>query len=104
MKQLTGREPVRRSGAAQRGQHVELPILQIMGAERIRAEAVQAPGQPADPREHLHWRNIEIRTFPSPGLDDGVDLIPAAGRSHPESRWLRAAEIARRRTEISAEL
>ncbi len=100
MEELTGREPVRRSGAAQRGQHVELPILQIMGAERTRAEAVQAAGQSANPREHLHRRKIEIRTFPSPGLDDGVDLIPRLAGHTRSLDGLRAAEIARRGTEL----
>ena len=100
MEELTGREPVRRSSAAQRGQHVELPILQIMRAERTRAEAVQAPGQPANPREHLHRRKIEIRTFPSPGLDDGVDLIPLLAGHTRSLDGRRAAEIARRRTAI----
>ena len=35
---------------AQGSQHVKLPILQIMRAERICAEAVQAASQPTNPR------------------------------------------------------
>jgi hypothetical protein len=85
--QLPRRKPVRRPRAAECSQHIELPGLQIMGAERIRAEPVQVPREPADPGEDFHWRHVKIRAFSPPGLHDGVDLISGRLEDHtPESR------------------
>ena len=61
-----------------------------MGAERIRAEPVQVPREPADPGEDFHWRHVEIRAFSPPGLHDGVDLI--SGRLEDHTRESRCEE------------
>ena len=84
-KQLPRRKPVRRTRATQGRQHVELPGLQIVRAECVRSDAVQVAGQPADAGKHLHRRNVQVRTFATPGLDDGVDLVPGWLAGHTRS-------------------
>ena len=49
--QPAGGELVRRAGAAQRGQHVELPRLDLGGGERLAAGQVEVAGEPGDPAE-----------------------------------------------------
>jgi hypothetical protein len=51
-------------------------------------------GEPADAREHLHGRDIEVRTFSSPGLNDCVDFVPDRLAGHIGS--LRVASVGNR--------
>ena len=60
LQQLAGGQLVRRSGPAKGREYVELPGLQAVGLERLAAGAVQVPGQPADPGQHLHRRHVEV--------------------------------------------
>jgi hypothetical protein len=64
-----------------------------MGAERTRAESVQVSSQTADAGEDLHRRNVEVRTFPSPGLNDGVDLIPGRLDDHIGSLDVKSLDV-----------
>ena len=36
---------------------------------------VEAMGEPREPGEHLHRRNVQVRAFASPGRDDAVHLV-----------------------------
>ena len=73
--QGAGGGAVGRARAAQRGQHVELPALEPVPAERGGAGAVHVPGQPVDPGEDLHGRGVEVGPFAAPGVDEVVDLV-----------------------------
>ena len=73
--ELPGGELVRGPRAPQRGQHVELPGLQAVLGEGQPARAVQVPGQPAHPAEHLEWFHVEVRALPAPRCDQPIDLV-----------------------------
>ena len=70
-----GREVVGPARPAQCGEHVELPGLELVRGERLLAGAVEVAGEARDAAEHLHGRDVDIRTLSFPGLDDGVDLV-----------------------------
>ena len=94
--QPTGGELVRRPGPAQRGQHVELPGLEVVRREGLTPGEVEVPGQPGDPAEDLQRRDVEVGPLALPGRDQAVDLVPACGsaRTMP-SRLLTSRHIAR---------
>ena len=64
--EAAGGELVRRTGAAQRGQHVELPLLDAVRREGVAAGQLEAPGQPADPAEHRRPAPGRGRRAPGP--------------------------------------
>ena len=76
--QLPGGELVGRAGASQRGQHVELPQLEALVGEGAAARDVEVVAQPADPAQHLHGGQVEVRALALPGRDQAVDVIVMA--------------------------
>jgi hypothetical protein len=78
VQQATGGELVRRARPAQRRQHVELPRLDPVRREGLPPGAVEQPGQPADPAEHLHRGQVEVGPLAVPRLDQLVDLVTHA--------------------------
>jgi hypothetical protein len=56
-----------------------------MRAEGIPSDAVQVAGQPADAGKHFHRRDVQVRTFATPSLNDGVDLVPGWLAGHTRS-------------------
>ena len=73
----SGGEPVGLTGATQRGEHVELPALEAVAAERLATRTVEVTGQPGDPAEHLQRCDIEVGTLAPPRRDEVVDLVAA---------------------------
>ena len=73
-----GGEHVGLAGPAQRGQHVELPAVEIVRGERIAACAVDVPGQPGHPAEHLERAHVEVGSLARPGGHQAVDLVLGA--------------------------
>jgi low temperature requirement protein LtrA len=73
--QRAGRELEWRPYPAQRGEHVELPLLQALAGERTAPRDVQVPGQPGDPAEHLQRLGVQVRTLRLPLRDEFVDLV-----------------------------
>jgi len=57
------------TGAAQFGEDVELPRLQVVGGEDRTARTVEVAGQPRDPAQDLQRRYVKIGTFGAPRLD-----------------------------------
>ena len=80
--------------SAERGKHVELPGLQAVGAERRRPATVEKAGQPADPRQHLHRRHVQVRPLPTPGIDEPVDLVDGLLRHSANPRRRRRCAFA----------
>src|SRR6202008_4130506 len=37
---------------------------------------VEVPGQPGHPAEHLHRLDVQVRTLPTPRVDEIVELVP----------------------------
>jgi len=64
-----------------------------VSAERIRSNSVQVTGQPADAGQDLHRRNVQVRTFTTPGLDDGVDLVPRPLAGHTGSLDVKSLDV-----------
>ena len=95
--QLPGRQLVGRAGAPQRGQHVELPRLQVVRGERRAAGEVEVPGQPADAESTCERRDVEVGALALPGLDDPVDLVRGLHRRGSRDRG-HPRESARRST------
>ena len=62
-------------GAAQRGEHVELPRLQFGCREGGAPGPVEVPRKPAHARQHLQRREVEIGPLALPGVDDAVDFV-----------------------------
>ena len=73
--QCPGRELIRRSLPAQRGQHVEFPGLQAVCGERGAPGQVQVPGQPGDPAEHLERLHVQVGPLGPPGGHQVVHLV-----------------------------
>ncbi len=57
-----------------------------MPAEGVGPFPVKVPGEPADPGQHLHRRDIEVGPLAPPGLDDAVDLILLVTLGHGPDR------------------
>ena len=76
--ELSGRELVGLAGPAQGGEHVELPPLEAVLREGLRAVEVEPPGQPRDAREDLQRGDVEVGALAVPGLDDPVDVVGSA--------------------------
>ena len=74
--QPPGRELVGLAGPAQRGEHVELPRLDVVRGEGAFAGQVEVAGEPADPAEDLDGREVEVGALARPRLDQVVDLVP----------------------------
>ena len=89
--QRAGRELVRRAGAAQCGEHVELPRLEVVRLERGAACTVEVTGQPGDAREHVERRDVEVGSFARPRRDDRVDLVPPRACRQPSRRVMTPA-------------
>ena len=79
--ETTGRQLVRRTGAPQRRQHVELPRLDVVGAEGVAAGEVEVAGQPADPAEHLDRAEVEVAALAGPRLDQAVHFVAHGAQS-----------------------
>ena len=75
VQQAPGGELVRRARPAQGREHVELPWLDPVRREGLPSGAVEQPGQPADPAEHLHRGQVEVGPLAVPRLDQLVDLV-----------------------------
>ena len=78
--QAAGRQLVRRARAAQRRQHVELPLLDAVRGERLATGELQPAGQAADPAEDRDRGEVEVAALAAPGLEQLVHLVPH-GRS-----------------------
>ncbi len=65
------------TGAAKRGEYVELPGLESVGCEGVSSGQVEVAGEPGDPAEHVHRRDVQIGSFPLPGPDEPIDLVVA---------------------------
>ena len=76
--QAARRELVRRPGATQRGEHVELPRLDLVRGERRAAGQVEVVRQPGDPAEDGDRAQVEVGALARPGLGELVDLVPHA--------------------------
>ncbi len=79
LEQSPRREFVRRPGATQRGQDVELPGLDLLLVEGLLAGPIEMTGESRDATEHLDRCEFEIRSLASPGLDQVVDFVSHAG-------------------------
>ena len=84
--QPAGGELVRRTGAPQRGQDVELPRLDPVVGERLPAGEVEVAGQPRDPAEDGDRRQVEVAALARPRLDQLVDLVPHVPQSSGRGR------------------
>ena len=73
--ELARAELVRRAGAAQGRQHVELPAVEPVLGERGAAGPVEAAGQPRHAGEHLEGADVEVGTLAAPRGDDTVDIV-----------------------------
>jgi hypothetical protein len=51
------------------------------------------PGQPADARKHLHRCNVKVWTFPTPSLNDGVDLVRGWLAGHIEILDVKSLDV-----------
>ena len=80
LQQPPGRQLVRRPGPAQRGQHVELPRLDVVGRERRPADPVDVTRKPGDPAEHLDRSQVEVgalaRARPRPSSSTSSRMEP----------------------------
>src|SRR6266508_2134152 len=73
--QLPGSEPVRRAGAAQRRQHVELPRLEVPRGEGDPDPALQQPRGARDPPDHAHRADVEVGPLGPPLVGDQVHRV-----------------------------
>ena len=96
LQQLARGQLIGLARSAERGKHVELPGLQAMSAERRRPAPVEMAGQPADPRQHLHRRHVQVRPLPTPGIDEPVDLVSGLLRHSANPRRRRRCTFADR--------
>ena len=83
-----GGELVRRTRTPQRGQHVELPRLDVVGGEGVAAGQVEVAGQPGDAAEDLHRTEVEVAALARPGLDQAVHFVAHAASVPDPSRIL----------------
>ena len=67
-------------GTAQRGQHVELPLLDGVLGERLATGELQPARQPTDPAEDRDRGEVEVAALAAPGLEQLVHLV-THGRS-----------------------
>ncbi len=82
--EAAGGELVGLTGATQRGEHVELPALELVPGEGARAVEVEQPGQSGDAGEDVERLDVEVGALASPGLDDGVDVVGrVVAAAHP---------------------
>jgi hypothetical protein len=91
--QLSGRKAVGRTRASQRGQHVELPGLKIMGAECVRSQTIEVMSQSGDTGENLHRRHIEVGAFAAPGFHNRVDLVRSRLAGHTRSLDVKTLDV-----------
>lgn len=66
------------AGAAQRGQDVECPRLQVVAEEGFAAGEVEVSGEPTDAGEHQHRGGIQIWALGDPRRDDAIDFVGGA--------------------------
>ena len=64
-----------RPGPAQRGEHVELPDLEVVSGEGGTAGPVEVPRQPGHPAEDLERSDVEVGPLAGPGGDEPVHLV-----------------------------
>jgi hypothetical protein len=62
-------------------------------AERVGTESVEVASQSTDARQNLHRRKIKIRTLPSPGLHNGVDLVASRLAGHNRSLDVKSLDV-----------
>jgi hypothetical protein len=62
-------------------------------AERVGTESVEVTSQSTDARQNLHRRKIKIRTLPSPGLHNGVDLVASRLAGHNRSLDVKSLDV-----------
>ena len=84
--QPAGGELVRRPGAAQRGEHVELPRLDPWAVNASRRARSRWRASRRDPAEHRDRRQVEVGALARPRLDQLVDLVPHAHQSSRTGR------------------
>jgi hypothetical protein len=64
-----------------------------MCAERVGTQPVEVASQSTNAGQDLHWRTIKIRTLPSPGLHNGVDLVPSRLAGHNRSLDVKSLDV-----------
>lgn len=64
-----------------------------MCAERVGTQSVQVASQSTNSRQDLHRRKIKVGTLPSPGLHDGVDLVPSRLAGHNRSLDVKSLDV-----------
>ena len=79
--QPAGGELVGRPRPSQRREHVELPGLDPVGAERGLACAVEVMADPGDPADHLHGPEVEVGALAAPRGEQVVDLVHGSERT-----------------------
>jgi hypothetical protein len=93
--ELAGGELIGLAGAAQGRQHVELRRLEVVIGEGLLAGPVEVEREPGDAAEHVHGRDVHVRTFPLPCRDQAIDIVFFHG-SHPSpSRFLTSRRFQR---------
>src|SRR5690606_10450295 len=75
LQQALGAQLVRLARAAQGGEHVELPRLEVGGAEGVTPGAVEVARESCDTAEHLHRLEVEVAALAGPRINDAVDFI-----------------------------
>src|SRR5690606_9459098 len=68
--------------AAQGGQDVELPRIQLRPGEGAAAHQVEVTREAGHPGQHLERRHVEVWAFAAPGRDDAVDLVRRGPPGH----------------------
>jgi hypothetical protein len=51
------------------------------------------PSESANPGQNLHRRNIEVRALASPGLHNGIDLVPGRLAVHNRSLDVKSLDV-----------
>ena len=64
-----------------------------MCAERVGTQQVEVASQSTNARQDLHRRKIKIRTLPSPGLHNGVDLVASRLAGHNRSLDVKSLDV-----------
>lgn len=87
-----GAERERGACPSQRGEHVELPQLQVLNSERGTSSQVETPSEAADTAEDVQRRGVEIGTLTCPSRHEPVNLVGhllilPIGQTEPRPPW-----------------
>ena len=75
LQERLGAQLVGGAGATKSRKHVEFPELKVGGGEGRAPRALEVASEPADAREHLKRREIEVGSLVRPRIDDPVDFV-----------------------------